>query len=123
VLFDSGPDLDVVSSHHYLGAHLIIRGAFPLQIFVDEEADKRAQGQRQNPNHQQTRTVHKTPSKRQKAMILVLSERELPALLRPANTILNRTVLLNRAGHVGENVVRVGPDQPHSAHDNYEDYS
>jgi hypothetical protein len=87
-----------------------------LQILVDEDADEGAQGQRHNPDHQQTASIHKIPSKQKKAVILARIKRELPLLPRPADALLNRT------SDVGENVVGVRADQPNCAHDDYEDY-
>src|SRR5712691_6253240 len=59
--------------------------------------------------------------KRKKAIILALSKRELPALPGPADTMAESDCLLNRAGHVGENVVRIRPNQPDRAYHDYED--
>src|SRR6266851_1024584 len=59
--------------------------------------------------------------RRKKTIILALSKRELPALPGPADTMAESDCLLNRAGHVGENVVRIRPNQPDRAYHDYED--
>src|SRR5580704_8404055 len=68
MVFDPRAYLTIVGGHDDVLASLDHR-APPLQVFVDEEADKGSQGQGQCPDHQQTSAVHSAPSGQAKTII------------------------------------------------------
>ncbi len=63
VSFQLGPDLNIVGSHHDGHSSLIVACARKRpQPVIDGIADEQADSQRQASNHQQTTSVHSSPS-------------------------------------------------------------